>query len=107
MALLDLLRSVLLILGILPAGLFPNRGSECSGSGIGVLFFIKNGKVLGPSLPWEQSLALDRSTCPFLLLPDGLHGGPRGLTLVGSAAPTMLVMPMVPHSINTLTCICT
>uniref|UniRef100_A0A093USI4 CUB and sushi domain-containing protein 3 n=1 Tax=Talaromyces marneffei PM1 TaxID=1077442 RepID=A0A093USI4_TALMA len=107
MAVLDLLRGLLLVLRILPAGLFPNHGSRCGGNGIGVLFFIHNGEILGPGLPGEYSLAWNPSTRLFLLLLDGLHGGSRGVASVGSPAPAVLVIPMVPHGIDTLTYIYT
>jgi hypothetical protein len=70
---------------------------------MGVFFFINNGEILGPGLPGEQSLALDRSTCLFLLLLDGLHGGLRRLAFMGSPAPTVLLQPILPHSIDTET----
>jgi hypothetical protein len=94
---------LLLILSILPAGLFPDPRSRCDGNGTGVLFFIDNGEILGPGLPREQSLALDPSTCLFLLLLDSLHGGLRRLAFVESLAPAILLIPMMAHSLYALT----
>lgn len=49
----DLLRGLLLILGILLAGLFLYCGSGCGENRLEVLLFVDNGKILGPSLSWE------------------------------------------------------
>lgn len=97
MARLNPLRSLLLVLGILLGGLFPNRGSRCGGNGMGVLFFVDNGEILGPGLLGEYSLAWNASTCLFLLLLDSLHSRSYRLSSMGSPAPTMLCKPMLPH----------